>query len=131
MQYVLQFSMPKTTKQKANPAKQNSSVTLDENILAALAYFFGYIGGFVVLLIEKENKFVRFHATQSIFTFLPLQVFVWVLRSLAAGQLLASPIWTLWLILVILLIIKAYNGEKYKLPIVGDLAEKYADQILK
>ncbi len=128
---MLQFNMPRTTKPKTQNPKQNSSVTLDENILAALAYFFGYIGGFVILLIEKENKFVRFHATQSIFTFLPLQLLVWILRPLAAGSLLASPIWTLWLILVILLIIKAYNGEKYKLPIVGDLAEKYADQILK
>ena len=78
--------------------------------------------------MEKENKTVKFHAMQSILTFIGLTVLV-VISNIAAwfipfGWILSSLIGLLTFILWIVLIIKAYQGEKFKLPIVGDIAEK-------
>jgi len=92
----------------------------------------GWITGLVFILIEKENKFVRFHAMQSIVTFGAFTVLsilfsileqvnvVWVLfwiLQLAIGVLAV----VLWIVLMV----KAYQGERFKLPIAGDLAEKH------
>ncbi|KAA0005295.1 MAG: DUF4870 domain-containing protein [Thermoplasmata archaeon] len=86
----------------------------------------------VFYLLEKENKFVRFHAMQSILAFFPL----WIISVLFGGwswfwHAWVSLVWLSWLIWIlmfilwIVLMIKAYQGEMYKLPIVGDMAEKY------
>jgi len=102
-----------------------TSMGLDENIAGLLCYVIGWITGIVFLVLEKENQFVRFHALQSILTFLPLFVIVWLLRWIPfVGWVLAGLVWILIFILWIILMFKAYRGEKYKLPIVGDIAEK-------
>lgn len=93
----------------------------NENILGAVAYLLGWVTGIVLLLVEKENKFVRFHAMQSTILFgaLTLIGFVpfigWIL-----APILAIPAFILWLFLMW----KAFNGESYKVPYVGDFAEK-------
>ena len=105
-----------------------TSMNLEENIASLLCYVLAWVTGIVFLLLEKENKTVRFHAMHSILTFLPLTIlssifwrmswfipFMWILYSLTG--LLTFILW-------IVLIIKAYQGEKFKLPIVGDIAEK-------
>jgi len=110
-----------------------TSLGLEENIEGALCYLLGWITGIVFYLLEKENKFVRFHAMQSILTFFPL----WILSILFGGwswflfwHAWAFLVWFSWIIWVVMLIlwlvlmIKAYQGEMYKLPIVGDIAEK-------
>jgi uncharacterized membrane protein len=123
-----------------------SSTGLEPNIAAMLSYLFGWITGIIFYLIENQNKFVRFHAMQSIVTFgglTVLQVFIWILRSLIwtilwrgmgswaiAGTLtsllgiISMLIWLATLGLAVLLMIKAYQYETYKLPIVGKIAEK-------
>lgn len=92
----------------------------------------GWLTGIVFLLLEKENKFVRFHAMQSTITFLGLTILSIILTPLAflpyVGILVSLIDWLIMIIAIvawILCIIKAYQGEKYKLPIVGDMAEKY------
>jgi len=101
-----------------------TSIGLDEKLTGALCYLVLWITGIVFYLLEKDNKFVKFHAMQSILVFLPLTIigglfsFIWFLWWL--GWL----IWLLSIILWLVLMIKAYQGEKYKLPIVGDIAEK-------
>ena len=70
-------------------------------------------------MIEKENKFVRFHAMQSII----LSVAATVMGFVPLVGLLAS---LAYIVLWIVMMIKAYNGEKFKLPIIGDIAEKNA-----
>lgn len=103
--------------------KTQTSLGLDENLAAALAYILGWLSGLVIVLIEKENKFVRFHAYQSLFTFLPL--FLINLFPMI-GWMLSPILVPAQLILIIVLVVKAAQGERFKLPIVGDLAEKYA-----
>ena len=106
-----------------------TSMGLEENIAGALCYILGWITGIVFFLLEKENRFVRFHAMQSIVTFLPLTIIIWIIQALlfwvpVISWAILSLIWILILILWLVLMIKAYQGELYKLPIVGDFAEK-------
>ena len=102
-----------------------TSMGLDESVAGLLCYIGGWITGIVFLVLEKENKFVRFHALQSLLTFLPLSVLAWLLGWIPfIGWALAALVWILTVILWLILMFKAYRGEKYKLPLVGDIAEK-------
>jgi len=102
-----------------------TSMGLEENIAGVLCYVLGWLTGIVFLLLEKENKFVRFHAMQSIATFLPLSIIMWVFGWVPyIGWAIMSLIGILTLILWLILMFKAYKGEMYKLPIVGNFAEK-------
>jgi uncharacterized membrane protein len=102
-----------------------TSMGLDESVAGLLCYIVGWITGIVFLVLEKENKFVRFHALQSLLTFLPLSVLAWLLGWIPfVGWALAALVWILMVILWLILMFKAYRGEKYKLPIVGDIAER-------
>jgi uncharacterized membrane protein len=101
----------------------------NQNMMGALAYLLGPVTGIVLLLTEKKSEYIRFHAMQSTIVFgaflLLYLVFgiVPVLGWIIA--ILLSPILTLLsFVLWLVLMWKAYNGEKYKLPYFGDLAEK-------
>ena len=99
-----------------------TSIGLDEKLTGALCYLVLWVTGIVIYLIEKDNKFVRFHAMQSILVFLPLSVISWFFSWILwwFGWLIGLLTFILWIVLMI----KAYQGEKFKLPIVGDIAEK-------
>ncbi|MGB8227432.1 MAG: DUF4870 domain-containing protein [Sedimentisphaerales bacterium] len=114
-----------------------SSTGMQANIAGLLCYVLGWITGLVFFLIEKENKFVRFHAAQSIIVFgalTVLQIAVGILIGLFAAIHLyfLTPILGLLyplfglagLILWIILMVKAYQGEMFRLPIAADFADK-------
>lgn len=109
---------------------KKSIFNLDENIVAALAYVFSALTGIIVLVMEKENKFVRFHAMQSVLLGILIFVLNVILGILGAIPLIgffagiASWLVSLAIFAVtVLLIFKAYQKESYKLPILGDVAE--------
>ncbi len=105
--------------------KSKTALGIDENIEGLLCYILTFITGIVFLVLEKENKFVRFHAMQSIATFLPLFVISFVIGFIPfIGWVISSLIVLVEVILWLLLMFKAYQGEMYKLPIAGDFAEK-------
>ncbi len=109
---------------------------LAPNIASMLCYVCSFITGIVFLVIEKENKEVRFHAWQAIFfgvAAFVVQVALSILGAILAaiagffGTIMAliSPIIGLiFFVFWIICLIKAYQGEHYKLPVIGDLAEK-------
>jgi len=108
-----------------------TSLGLDENVAGALSYLFGWVTGLVFYFLEKENKFVRFHAKQSILVFLPLHVLSMVLGGLFMPfgfsalfflTLISTAISLVTFILWLILMLKAYQGEKFGLPIVGAMA---------
>jgi uncharacterized membrane protein len=99
-----------------------TSTGIQANVAALLCYLVGFISGIIFFLIEKDNKFVRFHAMQSIITFGAFFVLQMVLIPFA---IFLMPIVSVGsIILWIVLMIKAYQGETFKLPIIGDIAEK-------
>lgn len=99
---------------------------LEKNIACVLTYVFGWISGLVFLLVEKKDKEIRFHAAQSIVVFGALTV----LGMIPFVNIILSPILFLaGLILWILLVVKAYQGQMLKLPVVGNLAEKLAGKL--
>jgi len=102
-----------------------TSTGMQPNVAALLSYLLGVITGIVFYIIEKDNKFVRFHAMQSIITFGALFVLQIILGFIPViGWTLLPLVALASLILWILLMIKAYQGELFKLPIIGDIAEK-------
>lgn len=98
---------------------------LDENVAGALCYALGFVTGIVFLLKEPSNKFVRFHAWQSTITFVSLSVAMVLLQSIPLlGMLIAVfLVIPLSAVLWLILMFKAYQGERFKLPIAGEMAE--------
>jgi uncharacterized membrane protein len=110
---------------------------MEANVAALVCYALGWVTGLVFFVIEKDNKFVRFHAMQSIVVFGALSILGVIISTLFQFfimihlyfvfqflSLVANLLWLAALILWIVLMIKAYQGEKFKLPIAGDIAEK-------
>jgi uncharacterized membrane protein len=119
------------------PAAPASS-GLSNNVVGLLCYLFGWLGGLIFLLIEpyKNDKTIRFHAFQSIFfcvaligVYIVMFVLGIILGVIHLGLLLI-PLWlVLWLGIVVawvILMVKAYGNQIFKLPIIGDLAAKQA-----
>jgi uncharacterized membrane protein len=112
------------------------STGLSQSVSVLLAYLFGWVGGVVFLLIEKENRFVRFHAAQSTVLGLACAVVCGVLGVLSAIPILGL-IFTLASVVIglgvfiatVLLIIQSYHGHAIKLPVIGDLAEWLVDSL--
>ena len=104
-----------------------TSTKLEENVASLLCYVLGWITGIVFLILEPDNKTIRFHAWQSIIVFgaatILGTIFHWI-----PGLRIFMPyiIWVIAFILWIVLMVKAYQGEKYKLPVSGEMAEKWA-----
>lgn len=97
---------------------------LAPNVAAVLAYVGGAITGIIMLIVEKRDRFVRFHAMQSTVTFLGVLVVHLMLRGLPLiGPLLYVPFVIGVVILWVILMFRAFNGETYKLPYIGDFAE--------
>ena len=102
-----------------------TSIGMQANLAALLSYVVGIVTGIVFYLIEKENKFVRFHAMQSILTFGFFLIANIILAFIPViGWAIMPILGIIQLIIWIILMVKAYQGERFKLPVVGDMAEK-------
>ena len=99
---------------------------LDENVAGALTYALGWITGVAFLLMEPSNKFVRFHALQSSIVFGALSVAWFVAMSIPIlGWLIAFVVIPpLSAVLWLLLMFKAYQGLRFKVPFAGEMADQ-------
>jgi len=105
---------------------KRTTIGLDENVAGALAYAMGWLTGLGLFFTERENTFVRFHALQSTIVFgalcalwfvgLSIPVFGWILSFLVIPPVSA----VLWL----LMMFKAYQGERFELPFAGRVARE-------
>ena len=99
--------------------------TKNENLMGALTYFLWFVTGIIFLLVEKNSKFVRFHAMQSTILFGGIFIvqialgFIPILGWLV-GFLVSLVAFVLWIVLMW----KAFQGEMYKVPYIGEMAEK-------
>jgi uncharacterized membrane protein len=97
----------------------------NENLMGAAAYLGAWITGIIFLLIEKDSKFVRFHAMQSLILFGGLSVLSVGLQLLPIlGQIISFFLFFGGFIMWIVCMWKAFQGEMYKVPYVGEIAEK-------
>ena len=108
---------------------------MQPNVAAGLSYVFGWVTGLIFFLVEKQNRFVRFHAMQSILFFGGLTVINIILNVIGNFGVLWYLTFLLgWVVGIvglvgwIVLMINGFQGKYFKLPIVGDYAEKYANQ---
>jgi len=139
------YAQPAAPPPAGTPA---SGSGVDPKVAAALSYI--WIVGVIFFFLEKENKFVRFHAMQSILfgiantvILVALMVVGFVLTFAfgiggaivggVAGTLVSMLIWVIWLLFwliamalflgLIFAAVKAFQGHKLKLPIIGNIAE--------
>ena len=129
------------------PAQAGKSSTgLDENIAALLSYIFGWVSGLIFFLIEKDSRLVRFHAMQSLLfnvlvgvVAIALWIVLFIVFMIAAQlssalatvlSLLSILIWGVFLLAIlagfILCLVKAFQGQYFKLPLIGNFAEKFS-----
>lgn len=111
-----------------------TSLGLEENFEAMLCYVFFWVSGLFFYFVEDKNKFIRFHAMQSILVFLPLMILAWIFGGFfgvidygPALVILSWISWIFWLMVLVMwlvLMVKAFQMQRYKLPIIGDIAEK-------
>jgi uncharacterized membrane protein len=128
----------------ASPTPGKTQLGLEPNLAAMLCYLplccAGLILSVVAVVVEKENRFVRFHAFQSLLVHAALMVlgfggwFFSIALSMLSGFLglvvsvILAPVGLALLGAMIFLMIKAYGNELFKLPVVGDLAQNWANQ---
>jgi len=115
-----------------------SSTGLDPNFAAALAYLAGPFSGILILLVERGNEYVRFHAWQAIVGLGGLGLLAVGLLVLSFLTLLLSPmVFTLmywlayllglvWVGLWIICLVKAFTGNRWMMPVAGRHAERLA-----
>ena len=135
------------------PPSSSGIGSLDPKVAAALSYI--WIVGLIFYFMEKENRFVRFHAMQSIIFGIVNSVVVVVLMVLAfiltivmgvGGAMVGGALglivsllgWLVWLLFVLVILVmvlglifaayKAYQGQKFKLPIIGNMAENIVNK---
>lgn len=105
--------------------KPKTVLGITPNLEALLCYAVGWVTGLIFLLLEKDNAYVRFHALQSLVAFGILHAASFVVLIIPIlGVLISGLLWVVSFILWIVLMAKAYQGEKYKLPKIGDFVEQ-------
>jgi len=129
-------------------APGKSSTGLDENIAALLSYIAGWISGLVFFLIEKDSRLVRFHAMQSLLLNVlviivgivvwVVTVVLWLVSTQISGilsalvSLVATLFWIVFAIAIliawIMCLIKAFQSQYFKLPVIGNFAEKFSQK---
>ena len=102
---------------------------LNENVAAALSYLLGFFSGIVILVMEKENNFVRFHALQSTLWFMVLSIVMGIaVRLPIIGGLADSISWLVFVVPGAFLMFNAFMGRKFKIPMIGAAAEAQIDR---
>lgn len=103
-----------------------ASSGLSENVASGLSYVFGWLTGLIFYLIDKRPE-VRFHAMQSIVFAVVAMLVGWI--RLATSGFLSGLLWLVSLVFFftwIFLMIQAFQGRHFKLPVIGDFAEQQA-----
>src|SRR6266480_3721803 len=135
--YQQPYGTPFTTTTNPNGP---TSMGMDANVAAGLSYLFSIVGGLIFYFGEKQNRFVRFHAMQSILFnafWIVLFIVLFTVQSFLYASVILAPLGIVFtcltfllplalLVVWIILMVYAFQGKYFKLPVIGDYAEKYA-----
>jgi uncharacterized membrane protein len=117
-------------------ASEESSTGLDAHVAATLAYLAGPFSGVLILLAERTNSYVRFHAWQSVLGLGGLGLIVALLLGLAFASVIVSAtafrtllitswiVWVFWILVWAVCVVRAFTRRRWKLPIAGAYAER-------
>jgi uncharacterized membrane protein len=108
---------------------ERTSLGMRARSAGLLCYLFGWVTGLIFFLLERESRFVRFHAMQSILFFGTLSILEGVFSRLPLFGPLGGALGLVMFIGWIVLMVKANRGQYYKLPLFGDLADRLIGQI--
>ncbi|MBU0586034.1 DUF4870 domain-containing protein [Candidatus Micrarchaeota archaeon] len=126
--------------QSETPASSSGGIEKDSNLMATLSYIANFIGlpvSLGIYFMKKEDAYVRFHSMQATILYaasallgivLTVLSIVIVIVTAGVGGLVTIcfiPIGLVVLLANLYAAYKAYQGERYKLPVIGDFAEKY------
>lgn len=115
-----------------------TSTGIDPRLSALLCYTAWWVSGLVFLVIEQRHRDVRFHAAQSIVLFGTLSVAIALLSFLSVAMLLVSAaafqaartvselVWMAGVVLWLIVMIRTFNGETWRVPLVADIAARLA-----
>lgn len=117
--------MTDTTAAPPASGEQNSRT------LAAVAYILTFVTGLIIYFIApKDDKYARWHAIQAIglgVAWIVLSIIISILDAiLPFFGLLSTLLWLAVVIVIVILAVKAYQGQKIRLPIIADMADKNA-----
>jgi uncharacterized membrane protein len=106
----------------------------DEKLKGAIAYLGMWVTGIILLLVEKKNANIRFHAMQSVLVFGGLHIATIVIGIIPfiggfMSIFVIPAVWLATFVLWLFLMWKAYNGEKYMLPYIGEIAVKQLEKL--
>ncbi len=117
---------------------KKSSTGMEPKIAVLLAYLFSWLGGLIIWLIEKENKFVKWNALQALilgicqfiiiilFFWILSPIFVWVFWPLAGVfSAIGWVCYTILFVLAIVCIVRAFQGKTFRIPVISSLTDKY------
>jgi uncharacterized membrane protein len=108
---------------------ESTSLGMRARTAGLLCYLFGWVTGLIFFLLERESRFVRFHAMQSMLFFGILSILEGVFSYLPFFGPLGGALGLVMFIGWIVLMVKAHRGQYYKLPLFGDLADRLIGQI--
>lgn len=115
--------------QQAGPVSSNtakSSTGLQTNVAGLLCYLGAWVTGIIFLIIEKEDKTVRFHAIQSIVIFGFLTILSIVFAPIPVINHISGPIiWIIWVIVWICLMVLTYQGKMTRVPVAANIADSF------
>ncbi len=113
---------------------KKSSTGMEPKIAILIAYLFGWIGGLIIWLIEKENKFVKWNALQALILGIIEVVSIIVISVILGlipfigwfffswlGYVIAAALW----VLAIVAIVRGFQGKTFRIPWIGTLTDKY------
>jgi uncharacterized membrane protein len=113
----------------------NSSLGMKENIAGLVSYLGFWVTGIIFFVLEKQNRFVKFHAVQSLVTFASLFITLTIFNIFCRIPIIGIFFWILsfinYLAIFILWIagmISSYQGKTVKFPLFGDIAESFINK---
>ena len=121
--------------QPQNTGGGSGGTGLSPNVASLLCYLCTWVTGLIFILIEKDNKDVKFHAWQALF--LGIAVFAAYIVIMVIGFIpyvgmiaivLNLVVWVGFLVVWIMAMVKAYQGQKWLIPVIGPMAEQQANK---
>jgi uncharacterized membrane protein len=121
------MSQPETPQTPQTPQKPQTT-GLQENVAGLLCYAAWWVTGVLFLVLEPNNKNIKFHAWQSILTFAAFFIVALIFSLIPFIWFIGTILWIAGVILWVYLMYMTYQGKKIVLPVVGQLAQKWADK---